>query len=252
MAARWTVASLLLCTTVPAFAIERTRHAVSVDKNGIQKLRRESEMELEHQQHLMATEQSPETGTSGTASGQPLFEPVPNAASDPTALGPAGEAAAAMKAHGTNPLDEPDAVATQAAYQGAAAGPPVVPLTSEAQAEEELQKETAIVERAEEKAGLPDSTKTTPEPYLAEPDQTDQEGMAMMVILISIVVLIGTCSAGWSIYQHKKGTGKGEAEERLKGEGEGEATEGAETEAEPKADDAAPAAAAAAEPQPTF
>jgi len=71
---------------------------------------------------------------------------------------------------------------------------------TEGQAEAELQKLDEVVRIAEQKAGLPDSTKTTPEPYTSDPSNEDQETFALMIALISLIVLAGTCSAGWSIW----------------------------------------------------
>merc|ERR1719359_333855 len=92
------------------------------------------------------------------------------------------------------------------------------------QAEDELQKVDKVIVTAEEKAGLPDSTKTTPEPIEEEPSDEEQEGNALMIALISLVVLIGAGAAAWSIYLARKvGAKKADETPLLEGEeGEGE------------------------------
>merc|ERR1719272_492490 len=82
------------------------------------------------------------------------------------------------------------------------------------QAMAEADKVAKIVVRSEEKAGLPDSSKTTAEPITGESSTEDQEGMAFMIMLISIVVLCGTCSAGWSIWMARGNYAKNQAADR--------------------------------------
>lgn len=133
-----------------------------------------------------------------------------------------------------------------AEYSGAAADEAPTPamgadtqdIKNEAEAEAEVVKVTEVVQDAEEKAGLPDSTKTTPEPYSEEPSNEDQESNALMIALISLVVLAGTASAGWSIwmargiYAKRAAANATAGEGLLEGEGEGEAAgEGEATEA---------------------
>lgn len=118
-------------------------------------------------------------------------------------------------------------------------GPAVVPLTDIATAEQEEKKIDQVIRSAEEKAGLPDSTKTTPEPQNMEASNEEQEGNALMIAAISIVVMIGTASAGWSIWVARKMyTKKGDPllEGEGEGEGEGEVGEGQGEEAEGEAE----------------
>jgi hypothetical protein len=122
-----------------------------------------------------------------------------------------------------------------AAQPTQASGKPVQPIDDLNQAEAEAKKFDEVVVAAEEKAGLPDSTKTTPEPNSEEPSNEDQEGNAMMIALISLVVLAGTASAGWSIWMARGVYAKHAAANDASGvggEGEGESLTEAEAEAE--------------------
>lgn len=107
-------------------------------------------------------------------------------------------------------------------------GHAVVPVTDIAQAEAEEQKLDTVIRAAEEKAGLPDSTKTTPEPQSMEPSNAEQEGNALMIAAISLVVIIGSASAGWSIWVARKAYAKtnGGGDALLEGEGEYAADDG--------------------------
>lgn len=104
-------------------------------------------------------------------------------------------------------------------------------------AEKELKKVDEVVVAAEEKAGLPDSTKTTPEPESREPTDEEQEGNALMIAAISIVVLIGAAAAGWSVWMARRMNSKAAEKTPLGGgdgeeyEAEGEEAAGEEAEA---------------------
>jgi len=67
-------------------------------------------------------------------------------------------------------------------------------------AEEELEAVDKIIQHAEEKAGLPNSLLTTIEPQDLEPTQEEQEYNALLIAGISVIVLIGAASAGWSMW----------------------------------------------------
>lgn len=100
------------------------------------------------------------------------------------------------------------------------------------QAENEIEKVDEITKTAEEKAGLPDSTKTTPEPESDGPSDEEQETNALMFAGIALIVLVGAAAAGWSIWLARRMKGKaGEKAPLAEGEGEGEGEE-AEAEAE--------------------
>lgn len=72
--------------------------------------------------------------------------------------------------------------------------------TDIAGAEAELEAVDKIIEHAEEKAGLPNSLLTTIEPQDLEPTEEEQEYNALLIAGISIIVLIGAASAGWSMW----------------------------------------------------
>jgi len=67
-------------------------------------------------------------------------------------------------------------------------------------AEKELEAVDDLIEHAEEKAGLPNSLLTTIEPQDLEPTEEEQEYNALLIAGISIIVLIGAASAGWSMW----------------------------------------------------
>jgi len=109
--------------------------------------------------------------------------------------------------------------------------------------EQKLKKMDQVIVSSEEKAGLPDSTKTTPEPEDEGPTREDEEANMMMIIIISIVVIVGSCGAAFSIKRSRAGAAKkAEVAEGAEGEegGEGEAA------GEDAAEGDAPAAEAAA------
>jgi len=89
-------------------------------------------------------------------------------------------------------------------------------------AETEEKKLDSVIRAAEEKAGLPDSTKTTPEPQLEGTSDEEQECNALMIAVIAIVVIIGAASAGWSMWVAKKMHDKKKADGLLAGEAEDE------------------------------
>lgn len=121
-----------------------------------------------------------------------------------------------------------------------ASGAPVQEINDLNEAEAEAKKFDEVVVSAEEKAGLPDSTKTTPEPSSeGEESAEDQEGNAMMIALISLVVLAGTASAGWSIWmargvyaKHAAANDASGVGADVGGEGQGESLTEAEAEGE--------------------
>jgi hypothetical protein len=108
---------------------------------------------------------------------------------------------------------------------------PHTPYNSSSQAQTEIEKLDMIVQDAEEKAGLPDSSITLPPPQpLPEESREDEEVHALLIIIISIVVVVCAASAGASIYIARKYQDKGGLAET-----HGEETE-AETEAEAEAE----------------
>merc|ERR1719352_1841325 len=60
-------------------------------------------------------------------------------------------------------------------------GEATIPIESLDQAEQEIEKVDAVIVAAEEKAGLPDSTKTTPEPQITEPSDEEEESNALLI-----------------------------------------------------------------------
>jgi len=110
--------------------------------------------------------------------------------------------------------------------------------------EAKLKKMDEVIVSSEEKAGLPDSTKTTPEPEQEGPTREDEEANMIMIIIISIVVIVGSCGAAFSIKRSRANAGKkAEAAEGAEGEegGEGEAAEGDAAEGDAPAAEAADA-----------
>lgn len=108
-------------------------------------------------------------------------------------------------------------------------GNPTIPINNLEQAETEVEKIDEVVEASEEKAGLEDSTVTTPEPQLTEPTEEDEEFTALEIGGISIVVLIAVATAFVCIHMVRNRKPKADAAltegEGEEAEGEGEAEE---------------------------
>jgi cbb3-type cytochrome oxidase subunit 3 len=122
--------------------------------------------------------------------------------------------------------------------------PPSPHATNYNDAAQQLDKIDRIVRDAEEKSGLPDSTKTLPPTEADTPTDEEQEGNALMWAAISLIVLTGVFAAGWTFYFVRRGKTKANEKAAL-AEGEGEQEGAGEdeqvefSEAEPQKDEAA-------------
>jgi hypothetical protein len=84
-------------------------------------------------------------------------------------------------------------------------GAPVTNPRNIDEARTEINKLDAVVQTVEAKAGLPAaSIATEPESTNTKPSTVEREGTALTIALISLVVLIASCSAAWSVYVIRK------------------------------------------------
>jgi hypothetical protein len=96
-------------------------------------------------------------------------------------------------------------------------GVPVVHIHNVEEAAVEAKKIDMIIEAAEEKAGIPDTTHTTPEPEI-EDSYEDQEGYFLLVVAVSLCVIVGSISAAWSIWMARSAKAKGTDASVMEGE----------------------------------
>jgi len=244
---------LFLHIWVPTACIERTgAHEaleVSLDKHGVAHMRREPVGSSVHEDAFRSAKHTHHTQT--RRSGM-LVERQPNggleepftAASDSTGItyastdastgaqaAPTGSQAARSTPEATgNTLENvwDDEKLRDGTPSNAAAA------TDLSKAKIEIEKVDKLIISAEEKAGMPDSLKTTEEPQQLEPTEEEQEGTAMVIAVISIVVIIGAGSAGYSMWLQRQPEkndqpllrGEGQASTQYTGEGARKGEEG--------------------------
>jgi len=92
-------------------------------------------------------------------------------------------------------------------------------------AERAIKKSDMVATAAEEKAGLPDTTKTTPEPVEEGERPMDETNNALMIGVFSLAVIVGSAAAAWSVWmarrmqaKHAEGLTAGDAGEEAAGE----------------------------------
>jgi len=239
---------LFLHIWVPSACVERPgAHEalqVSLDKHGAAHMRREPAGASVHEDAFRSAKHAHHTQTHRAGmlvEEQPdggIEEAFPAASSDSTGITYPSEEASGAQATSTaarTPVSTPEAkdnTLENVWDEETRDGTP--PKTELGTAERKIEKLDHIIQAAEEKAGMPDSLKTTEEPQQLEPTEEEQEGTAMVIAVISIVVIIGAGSAGYSMWLQRQPEkndqpllrGEGQAPTQYTGEGARKGEEG--------------------------